>query len=141
MARATRVGGQVAAYVWDYTAGMEMLRHIWDVAVALDPVAAQLDEGRRFLVCEPGPFTSLFAAAQLADVAVRVIEVATPFRDFESYWSPFLGGQGPAPSYVMALDEGRRTAVRERLRASLPIREDGTIALTARAWAVRGKRA
>jgi hypothetical protein len=24
------------------------------------------------------------------------------------YWRPFLGGQGPAPAYVMSLDEAAR---------------------------------
>ena len=33
MARVTRPGGTVAAYVWDYAAGMQMMRHFWDVAV------------------------------------------------------------------------------------------------------------
>jgi hypothetical protein len=60
------------------------------------------------------------------------------FRDFEDYWTPFLGGQGPAPGYCMGLPEERRAALRERLRTSLPAAADGRIALTARAWAVRG---
>jgi hypothetical protein len=38
----------------------------------------------------------------------------------------------------MSLSEDGRTALRERVRGSLPIAADGTIALTARAWAVRG---
>jgi hypothetical protein len=40
----------------------------------------------------------------------RAIEVPTVFRDFEDYWSPFLGGQGPAPGYYMSLFERRRSA-------------------------------
>ncbi len=69
---------------------------------------------------------------------VRAIEASTIFRDFDDYWSPFLGGQGPAPSYTMALSEVHRAALRERIRANLPSRPDGSIHLTARAWAVRG---
>jgi hypothetical protein len=82
----------------------------------------------------------LFADAGLADVVVRSIEVPTTFRDFEDYWSPFLGGQGPAPAYTVSLPEDRRAALRERLRATLPTAPDGSIRLTARAWAVRGIR-
>jgi trans-aconitate methyltransferase len=33
-------GGVVAAYVWDYAAGMQLLRTFWDVAGALDQSAA-----------------------------------------------------------------------------------------------------
>ena len=71
-------------------------------------------------------------------VATRAIDVPTRFRDFDDYWSPFLAGQGPAPAYAMSLPEDRRIALREGIRSTLPIATDGSIALTARAWAVRG---
>ena len=77
--------------------------------------------------------------AGLDDVAVRAVDVPTVFRDFDDYWSPFLGGQGPAPSYAMSLTEERRAALRNRLRASLPASDDGSIRLIARAWAARGR--
>ena len=69
---------------------------------------------------------------------MRPIEVPTRFRDFDDYWTPFLGGQGPAPGYAVALDEPRRAALREELRARLPAAPDGSIPLVARAWAARG---
>jgi len=69
---------------------------------------------------------------------VRAIDIATPFRDFDDFWTPFLGGQGSAPTYAMSLDEARRTLLRERLREVLPQNPDGAIHLSARAWAVRG---
>jgi SAM-dependent methyltransferase len=47
MKRATRPRGVVGAYVWDYAGEMQMMRHFWDAAVAMDPSAASLDEGRR----------------------------------------------------------------------------------------------
>ncbi len=72
-------------------------------------------------------------------MAVEPIEVPTVFRGFDDLWTPFLGGQGPAPGYCLSLDEGRRAALRERLRASLPaVGPDGTIRLAARAWAAQG---
>jgi SAM-dependent methyltransferase len=138
MARATVADGLVAAYVWDYADGMRLLRHFWDAALALDPAARAHDEGRRFPLCRPAALADLFSSARLAEVAGRAIEVSTPFRDFDDYWLPFLDGQGPAPGYAMALDEDHRAALRERLRASLPIGSDGSTHLTARAWAVRG---
>jgi SAM-dependent methyltransferase len=139
MARVTRPGGVAAVYVWDYADGMRLMRHFWDAAVALDPAAAELDEGRRFTICHPAALARLFAEAGLEGVAVRAIDVPTLFRDFDDYWSPFLGGQGPAPSYAMSLTEARRAALRDRLRASLPTTDDGAIPLTARAWAARGR--
>jgi SAM-dependent methyltransferase len=138
MRRSTRPGGIVAAYVWDYAGEMQMMRRFWDAAVALDPAAFGLDEGRRFLVCRPEPLAALFRAAGLDNVQVRAIDVPTPFKDFADYWKPFLGGQAPAPGYCMSLPEDRRTALRELVRESLPISNDGTIHLIARAWAVCG---
>jgi SAM-dependent methyltransferase len=140
MARVTRPGGTVAAYVWDYTKGMGLMRYFWDAAGMLDPKAKELDEGRRFWPCQPGPLSRLFLTAGLEDVEVRAIEVPTYFRDFDDYWSPFLGGQGPAPSYVMSLSEERRAELRERVRVCLPTNPDGGIPLTARAWAIRSVR-
>jgi hypothetical protein len=40
----------------------------------------------------------------------------------------------------MSLAEDRRDALRERLRGTLPTAADGSIPLTARAWAIRAKR-
>jgi SAM-dependent methyltransferase len=140
MVRAARAGGTIALYVWDYAAGMELMRRFWDAAAALDPAAAALDEGTRFPVCAPGPLATLLRDAGVAAVATFPIDVATVFRDFDDYWSPFLGGQGPAPGYAMSLPEERRAALRERLRADLPAGPDGSIRLGARAWAVRGVR-
>jgi len=140
MVRVARVGGTVGAYVWDYAGRMELMRYFWDAAIELDPAAAELDEGRRFPLCEPRALTALWEAAGLVNVESRAVEVVTPFSDFEDYWRPFLGGQGPAPGYVVSLGEERRSALRERLRRRLPTRSDGRIELIARAWAVRGRR-
>jgi len=140
MARVTRPGGTVAAYVWDYAGEMKLMRHFWDAAVALNPAARDLDEGRRFPICRPGPLARLFRDAGLKAVETRAIDVPTDFRDFDDYWSPFLGGQAPAPGYAMALTEEQRAALRERIRAGLPIAADGSIHLIARAWAVHGTR-
>lgn len=140
MARAVRPGGTVAGYVWDYTGKMELMRYFWDAVVALKPEDLERDEGRRFPICKPGPLKHLFESAGLKKVEVHSIDVPTHFRDFDDYWTQFLGGQFPAPDYAMALDEAARAALRERIRAHLPIAADGTIPLIARAWAVRGFR-
>lgn len=140
MARAVRPGGVVSAYVWDYADGMQLIRHFWDAAIGLDVHASELDEARRFPLCHPAALEPLFRGAGLRNVESRAIEVPTPFRDFDDYWHPFLGGQGPAPGYAMQLSEDRRVALRDRIRARLPVEPDGTINLLARAWAVRGWR-
>lgn len=139
MARVVRPGGIVAAYVWDYADKMEFIRYFWDAATELDPAAFELDEGRRFPLCQPNRLTELFTQAGLRGVQAISINVPTRFRDFDDYWTPFLGGQGPAPGYVLSLTVERREALREHIRVKLPTAQDGSIDLIARAWAVRGQ--
>ena len=138
MRRAVCPGGVVAVYVWDYADKMELMRYFWDAAVALNPEAKALDEGPRFPLCNEKSLAALFKEAGLREVQTRAIDAPTPFRDFDDYWTPFLGGQGPAPGYCMSLSEEKRAALRERIRSKLPLRPDGSIQLIARAWAVKG---
>jgi hypothetical protein len=117
---------------------MELIRRFWDEAIALDPTAGGQDEAVRFPICAPDPLAEAFGTAGLHDVDVRAIDVATVFADFDDLWGPFLSGVGPAPGYAIRLDADRREELRERLRTTVPIEPDGSIRLTARAWAVRG---
>jgi SAM-dependent methyltransferase len=138
MRRATKPGGTVAAYVWEYAGEMQLMRRFGEAAIALDPAAGDKVEALRFPVCKPEPLRALFEGAGLSNVETRAIDVPTIFSDFDDYWSPFLGGTGPGPAYAMSLDEVARAALRERLRTTLPTSPNGTIKLIARAWGVRG---
>jgi SAM-dependent methyltransferase len=137
MARVTNKGGTIAAYVWDYAGKMDLMRFFWDAAVELDPDASKLDEGVRFPLCCPEALEKLFAGAGLGRVEVKAIDIPTLFANFNDYWQPFLGGQGPAPAYAMSLEETARARLRDSIRERLPTEADGSISLTARAWAVR----
>jgi SAM-dependent methyltransferase len=133
-------GAHVGAYVWDYAEGMEMMRVFWDAVIEADPAAAERDESARFPLCNPAALSQLWEGAGLTNVRTEPVEIPTVFTDFDDYWSPFLGGQGPAPAYVMSLPAQHRDRLREALRDRLPAHDDGTIPLMARAWAVYGTR-
>ncbi|GAA2908369.1 methyltransferase [Actinoplanes cyaneus] len=139
-ARVAAPGGVVAAYVWDYAEGMAMMRYFWDAVITLDPAAAGRDDGRRFSLCRPDALRALWDDAGLTDVSVQGLYVPTVFAGFADYWTPFLGGQGSAPGYLASLTEPERNALRNLLAARLPAAPDGSIRLTAGAWAVRGIR-
>ena len=130
--------GAVSACVWDYAGGMAFLRYFWEAATELDAAARELDEGTRFPLCRPDALATLFLTAGLSDVRCEAIDIGTTFADFEDYWRPLLGGVGPAPSYVASLGPDRRALRAERLQAALPRGPRDSIALMARAWAVRG---
>jgi SAM-dependent methyltransferase len=138
MIRVTRPRGVVAAAVWDYGDGMQMLRMFWDAAVALDPGAAPRDE-RHMPLCTRGSLTELWRTHGLRDVVEQPLTIDMAFPTFDDYWQPFLCGQGPAGAYVASLAESDRQALQSRLRVRLVSRvPDEGFTLTARAWAVRG---
>jgi SAM-dependent methyltransferase len=138
MRHAVRPSGTVALYVWDYATDMKMLRTFWDAAIALDPQAAALDESNRFPICQPEPLQSLFMEAGLSGVEVRALDTTAVFQNFDDYWQPFLGENGPAPGYVASLSLTQKEALAQHLHRQLPIQPDGKIPLKMRAWAVRG---
>lgn len=137
MKRVTAPGGFLAVYVWDYSEKMEFLNYFWDVVIALDPEALNLHEGKRFPNTNPKGLKRLFENAGLHNPTVESLQIKTNFRNFDDYWKPFLGGQGPAATYVLSLGESDQIQLRNSLHDNLPIQKDGSIPLIARAWAAK----
>jgi SAM-dependent methyltransferase len=111
MARVVRPGGVVAACVWDFANGMEMLRHFWDAALSIDPDAP--DEAKVLRFGRPGEIAALFRSVALEDVVESTLGVGSTYSSFDELWNGFLAGVGPAGSYCVSLGDGDR----ERLRS------------------------
>ena len=138
MKRVTKSKGTVAAAVWDYGEGMEMLRTFWDEAVALTPAHASKDE-RHMPLCRRGDLAALWRGEGLKDVVEEGLTIETRFASFDDFWTPFLEKQGPAGAYAASLSVEDREALRLRLRRRLlGAGPDKAIVLHARAWVVRG---
>jgi SAM-dependent methyltransferase len=136
--RVTRPGGKLSAAVWDYGAGMRMLRTFWDAAVSLDPGAEKLDE-KRMPLCRAGELSALWRQAGMRNVRERSIDISMKFESLSDYWDPFLLGQGPAGSYVRRLDRGHLQALRLEVKRRLSLSDDNVpFILPARVWSVRG---
>jgi SAM-dependent methyltransferase len=138
MRRVTRPGGTVAAAVWDYAGEMILLRRFWDAAVALDPAAAEQDEGRSMPYCSPDELHALWSAAGLEDVRVAAAVVGAGYDGFDDLWAPLESGVGPSGAYVAARGAGDRAALAAELRWRLGV-GDMPFRLTARAWIVGGR--
>ena len=139
MKRVTTSGGIVAVYVWDYAGKMEFLNQFWDTAVELNENATQLHEGKRFPESNSEGLKKLFVNSGFVNVETAPIEIITKFPNFDDYWKPFLGGQGPAPTYVMSLDDLKRDKLKHAILDRLPIQADGSISMVARAWAAKSR--
>jgi SAM-dependent methyltransferase len=138
MTRVTKPGGTVAAAVWDYGEGMELLRAFWDEAVALAPADAAKDE-RHLPLCRRGELARLWREEGLRDVVEEGLTIETRFASFDDFWTPFLEKQGPAGAYVASLTASARDALRLRLRRRLAAAAStAPVVMHARAWAVRG---
>ena len=139
MKRVTRRGGIVAAAVWDYAEGMDMLRAFWDEAIA--PRAGQRLQGPapHAPFARRGELGALWRARGFRDVVEEPLTIETPFASFDDYWKPFLDKQGSTRTYLATRPGGERAALEVRLRARLlGDGPDRPFALEARASAVRG---
>lgn len=97
MQRVTRPGGSVAAAVWDYGDGMEMLRHLWDEAASIDDDAVAKHE-RNMPLCRTCELAALWSECGLLDVGDTALSIQMNFASFDDYWAPFLTGVGPSGS-------------------------------------------
>jgi ubiquinone/menaquinone biosynthesis C-methylase UbiE len=139
MRRVTRPQGIVSACVWDYDAGMQMLRFFWDEAIALDAAIEPKDE-RHMKLSRQGQLGDLWRKAGLINVQEAPLVIDQAFTSFNDYWEPFTKGAGPGGAYVVSLSPDRRQQLEARMRKRLlGDRQDGPFMLTARAWCVRGE--
>jgi SAM-dependent methyltransferase len=138
MRRVTRPGGIVASAVWDYAGEMTLLRRFWDAAVAVDPAAANLDEGRCMPYCRPDELRELWRDAGLRPVTTSALVVEAGYSDFDDLWQPLDSGVGPSGAYAAALPPERRARLRDQLRHRLGVGES-PFRLTARAWCIVGR--
>ena len=132
MGRVTRVGGTVAACVWDHAGGRGPLGPFWATARELAP---GIDDESHLPGAREGHLADLLTAAGLGDVESTVLDASLEHATFDDWWEPFTRGVGPAGAYVARLDAEGQAALREACRHRFG---DGPFVVEARAWAARG---
>jgi SAM-dependent methyltransferase len=140
MCRVTRPGGVVVGAVWDFRGGLVYQRLFWDTAAGVDS-AAGVARDRLFsgALALPDGLHGLFTRAGLAAVERASLTIRMDYADFDDYWQPLLGGQGPVGSYAAGLPPDRRAQVEAAVHAAyLSGAPDGPRSMTATAWVVRG---
>ncbi len=139
--RVTRPGGTVAATVWDMRGGLMYARFAWDIAAALDPVAAQKrDALLRTPFLRPGSLEALWREAGLADVRAASLAVDVTYDDFDDYWQPLSENGQTFSQYYTALPTELQARLRDTVRAAYLVGDDdGPRSFAARAFAVAGR--
>jgi SAM-dependent methyltransferase len=132
MARVTRVGGLVAACVWDHAGDRGPLAAFWNAVHDLDPDTP----GEATLAgAHEGHLAELFADAGLQQIESSSLTVTRRFATFDDWWQSYTLGVGPAGAYVSGLSDGDREALRDRCATVLPA---ATFEVSAMAWCARG---
>ena len=136
LGRVVRPGGTIAACVWDFDVGMEMLRMFWDAALQVDPEAP--DEAQVLRFGRLGELSGWLVAGGFTDIVETTLTVASTYTGFEELWAGFQDGIGPAGMYLKGLSGDDQQRVRAALfvRAGRP---DGPFTLSAVARAARGR--
>ena len=138
MRRVVRLGGTVAAYVWDFAGGNSTARHLNSAVRELE------GPGYRAAGLNPESTTgeylkALFEGAGLADVESRPIDITVAFRDFDDYWNSNATSGSPGANVIRSFSEEKRQRLLALVKARLPIDDHGGILYTARVNAVRGR--
>jgi SAM-dependent methyltransferase len=140
MVRVTRPGGIVAAAVWDFCGGLVYQRMFWDTAAALD-VAAGRARDRLFShpLSDPNRLQALWQSVGLDGVKTGELHLRMDYANFDDYWEPLLGGQGPVGAFVASMRSDALPKLKDAVRSAyLSGRPDGPRSLSATAWAVHG---
>ena len=136
MRRVARPGAIVAGYVWDFAGrrtpntilGLTARRMGVEVMQAPGTADSTLDR-----------LAALFGEAGFTAVETRTFEVTSDYVNFDDYWDAQTPSFNPLTHALNTLSEADRAAVKEKTRAAVPARPDGSISVSATANAVKGR--
>jgi SAM-dependent methyltransferase len=135
--RVVRPNGTVALCMWDGGGAMQLFGVVWGALHAVDP--AEPEEGRRLGYRDPDSLRGLLQDAQFANVETAPLDVEGAYDGFDDFWNALQMRAGPIGEAVGRLDAAQLETLRAECRARLG-EPDGPFTLSARAWAVRGRR-
>jgi ubiquinone/menaquinone biosynthesis C-methylase UbiE len=136
MRRVARADGLVAAYVWDFAAELSPsgpLRRAMR-RLGMEVPAIPGTEASRLAALR-----ALFAAAGLARIETRTIEVCLAYEGFEDFWQAQTPGYAPTTRLIAAMKDSERTRLMRAVESSLPRGPGGAIEYCARANAIKAR--
>jgi ubiquinone/menaquinone biosynthesis C-methylase UbiE len=140
MRRVARPGATIAASIWDTMGGHVTNRIFWDAAAVFDPRANELRATNYTRpLTQPGELAAAWKQAGLENVEEGMLTTRMNFKNFDDFWLPNLGKQGPIADYLESLEPEAFEKLNEHVRqAYLGGYEDGPRSFAGVAWAVKG---
>ena len=135
LARVTRPGGAIAAYMWD-TAGDGHPAN--PINTAMRALGLLVPGAPHASSAQIERLREIWQGAGLQSVETHVIPITIIHPDFEDFWTSNIISTGPLGSRLSALSEEETRVLRERLRLDVRHEADGLITFEARANAVKG---
>jgi SAM-dependent methyltransferase len=137
MRRATRPGGMVAGYVWDFFAERGPTRPL---RVALSRFGTEPPRGLAGAAdTSPGALASLFEKAGFENIETTAIDVSLDFPSFDEYWRVQMPPLHPNVQAVAALPPSDRAKLMDLVRAELITHPNGRVGSSARAHAIKAR--
>ena len=134
MARVTRPGGWVAAYMWDVAANRAPHSPCYATMSALGfPVPSRPSNASELNIMR-----SLWEQTGMQSVETQMFEIPVAYSDFDDFWESNTALAGPVGKAIEKLSPADRERVRSHLREHLPQDGSGCISYQARANAVKG---
>lgn len=109
LGRVVRPGGVVAACVWDFDLGMDLLRYFWDAASVVRRSVP--DEAERLEFGKAGAMVRLWSEAGFSEVEESTLTVESRYAEFDELWAGFTAGVGPASAYLKELSDEDQVAI------------------------------
>jgi SAM-dependent methyltransferase len=139
MKRVARNGGTVAGYTWERTAS-ESFAPYTPMMRGLAKIGAEVLRSPIVPEANLDGLQATLKAARFDAIEVTRIEATQSSCDFEEYWRIQTLEISPAGKSVAKLSDAQRARLRDVLRASLPIAQDGSIGYPARAVAFKARK-
>jgi len=136
--RVARPGGLIGACVWDFAAERSpsgpLRRTMKRIGIDVPPIPGA---GASRLAA----LTALFEGGALTDVATTTIDVDVSFDNFDDFWNSQTRGNTPITNVIAAMPTNDQDDLRTMLRSELQHLPGGAMKYSARANAIKARRA
>lgn len=136
MRRVTRVGGIVAAYVWEFS---EELSPSGPLRRAMRRFGAQVPAIPGASDSRIDSLRSLFQQTGLERIETKTIDVCLAYRDFHDFWQAQTPSYIPTTKVIASMTDSERARLIRAVRDELPAAPGGLVEYVARANAIKGR--